>query len=693
VALQLTNYLLGALGLAATIGALAIGAARVRDRLLPGWSGLPARLADSVMVLALLTWVAELIGAVGLLDILPLTAACVAIGLGLRVAVQPSSPAAADPPRAPKVPRAGVLAAGVIAAILFAHWSIGVSESLRGGMTGYDSAWYHMPFAAHFAQTGSTLDFAFVSPRYLAWFYPANSELLHGVGMVFLHRDVLSPLLNLLWLGGCLAAAWCIGRPYGLGPWTVAAVAVLLDAGVMADQAGEARNDTLALFFLLAAVALIVNGAAAAGERRIGSGPLAVAGLSAGLAAGTKLSFIAPVGVLLLGIPAIAAVGRRRSAALAFGAPALAGCAFWYLRNAVVAENPLPWFRAIGPLRLDGPEQGLGGRPQFSILHYVGDGRVWTDWFEPGLAHRLGELWPLVLATAGLAILLCLARGSRPLKLLALAAAAGFTAYLLDGTSAEGPPGAPVGFASSLRHLLPVLCLGLVLLPLTPGLGSRRVRIGVALLLAALLVVADGSGYPWRPWAVALAAAASIAVACVLLFQERSSQSLSRRPALAATLVVLVTAGWFVQRAYLDDRYLGHDFRSPGLNAAFKWASGQREQRIATTLPLQYPLFGADLSNHVSFVGRQHEDAGFTTIRRCRLWRAALEAGGYRFVVTARGSRRGHEHCLARDPRAKPVVRRDRIVVFHLRRRLPPGARSGQFEARPSGGRHQSSHS
>jgi hypothetical protein len=626
-----------------------------------------------VITLGLLIWAAELVGVFGLLETLPLTAVCVATGLGLRLLVRPASPSAFhDPPPAPRVARAGQLAAGAIAAALIAHWSIGVSGALQHGMTGYDSAWYHMPFAAHFAQSGSTLEFAYVSPRYLAWFYPANSELLHGIGIAFLHRDLLSPLLNILWLAGCLSAAWCIGRPYGLGPWTLAAATVLLDAGLMADQAGEARNDTLGLFLLLAAAAFVVN-AAAGRERRIRAGPLAVAGLAAGLAAGTKLTFIAPVAVLLLGIPAIAQAGRRRRAALAFGGPALAGCAFWYLRNAVVAGNPLPWFRALGPLRLDGPEQGLGGRPQFSVLHYVGDGRVWTDWFAPGLTHRLGDLWPLALAAAGLAVIVCVWRGSWPLRVVALAAAAGFVAYLFDGTSAEGLPGAPVGFASSLRHLAPALCLGLVLLPLSPALRSGRGRTGVALLLATLLVAADASGAPWRPWAVGLAAGA-IAVVWVLLFRPGVSDRIRTRPALAVAvslLPVLVAAGWLVQRDYLGDRYLGRDFRSPGLNAAFRWASDQRGQRIATTLPLQYPLFGSDLSNRVGFVGRHHENAGFTGIYACRPWRQALRAGGYGFVVTARGrTHGGHERCLAHHPGARLVLRRDRVAVFRLRHRF-----------------------
>ncbi len=77
----------------------------------------------------------------------------------------------------------------------------------------------------------------------MAWFYPANAELFHAIGMAAFHRDILSPLLNLGWLVGCLFAAWCIGRPYGVAPLSLALAAVALSVPVLADQAGEARND------------------------------------------------------------------------------------------------------------------------------------------------------------------------------------------------------------------------------------------------------------------------------------------------------------------------------------------------------------------------------------------------------------------------------------------------------------------
>ena len=74
--------------------------------------------------------------------------------------------------------------------------------------------------------------------------------------MLAFGRDLLSPLLNLGWFVGCLFAAWCIGRPYRVAPWSLALGAIALSVPALADQAGEARNDIVGIFFLLAAVAV-----------------------------------------------------------------------------------------------------------------------------------------------------------------------------------------------------------------------------------------------------------------------------------------------------------------------------------------------------------------------------------------------------------------------------------------------------
>src|SRR5664279_6041709 len=102
--------------------------------------------------------------------------------------------------------------------------------------------------------------------------------------MLAFGRDVLSPLLNLGWFIGCLAAAWCIGRPYRVAAWSLALAAIALSVPALADQAGEARNDVVGIFFLLAAVAVALNAwpIRDEGERGLPAGALLVVGLAAG---------------------------------------------------------------------------------------------------------------------------------------------------------------------------------------------------------------------------------------------------------------------------------------------------------------------------------------------------------------------------------------------------------------------------
>jgi hypothetical protein len=56
------TYLLSAVLLAALAGSLAFSAYRLRGRLLPSWEGAPARLVEAIAGIAILIWLAELLG-------------------------------------------------------------------------------------------------------------------------------------------------------------------------------------------------------------------------------------------------------------------------------------------------------------------------------------------------------------------------------------------------------------------------------------------------------------------------------------------------------------------------------------------------------------------------------------------------------------------------------------------------------
>src|SRR5215218_7429417 len=399
------RYLLGALEILLLGGFAGLGGSALRRWLLPRFEGAPAGLAAAVLALALLLWPAEALGSFGAFEPVPYLLLVAGVGLLLwRLAPRDGREWGETIPP---------LLALLVAAIAVAHFAVGVKTRLSTGMTGFDSTWYHGPFSAGFFQGGDTWDLHFIAPQFLAWFYPANGEIFHAVGMLAFDRDILSPLLNLGWFIGCLVACWCIGRPYRVAPWSLVLGAIALSVPALADQAGEARNDVVGIFFLLAAVAIAMNG-----EREVRTS--FVVGLAAGLAAGTKLNFLLPAAVLVIGLAVVAPTGLRWRSFGVSALAALAGGGYWYLRNLIHTGNPLPWIHHLGPIDLPAPEQALGGREAHSVLAYLGDSSIWSDWFLPGLHQGLWIAWPLLLVAAVAGLLLCLARGMPTQRVAAL---------------------------------------------------------------------------------------------------------------------------------------------------------------------------------------------------------------------------------------------------------------------------------
>jgi hypothetical protein len=345
--------------------------------------------------------------------------------------------------------------------------------------------------------------------------------------------------------------------------------------------------------------------------------------LAAGLAAGTKLNFLLPGAVLVLGIAFVSRGGRRGRTFVASLLAAAAGGGYWYLRNLAHAGNPLPWVHHLGPVSLPSPGQSLGGREAHSVLGYLSDGGIWSEWFLPGLHSAFWIVWPLLglAALAGLLFSLVPARGSfrtagvrkepRDVALVVagLVGLASALAWLVAPTSASGPDGMPRGFESGLRYLAPALILGLALLPTAAVLRRRLLSLGA-----------------WQ---------SSSAPSTEKLNRNRWGSAGAW--ALAALgVVVMIAVGYPVQRHSLRSRYSDPTFTAPGLNAAFAWARDVSGARIATTSTRQYPLFGTDLTNHVQYLGTERPHGGFEAPTTCRTYRRLLNQGHYDYVVTTR---------------------------------------------------------
>jgi hypothetical protein len=567
---------------------------------------------------------------------------------------------AAAPEGRPHGPSPAALVALAIAVVAIVHFAAGVELRLSTGMTGFDSTWYHGPFAAGFFRSGDTWGLHFIAPQFLAWFYPANSEVVHAIGMVAFGRDILSPLLNLGWFVGCLVAAWCIGRPYRVAPWSLAAVAIALSVPALHDQAGEARNDIAGIFFLLAAVAIALAQRERGSTRQAGTafalGPVVVVGLAVGMAAGTKLNFLLPAAVLTVGVALVAPRGRRWRALVAGGLAALAGGGYWYLRNLAHTGNPLPWVKHLGPITLPAPEQALGGREAHGVFSYLSDGSVWSNWFLPGLHGGLTVFWPLLAIAPIVGLLICIGRRSDPmLRIVAAAGLAAGLAWLIAPTSASGPDGVARGFESGLRYLAPALVLGLAVLP--PALLPWVAR--------------------WRGSPIAQGARSASE------HMGEGRRDRPRGPLALVAVVVLVAAiaiGYPIQRQYLEHRYADPSFTTPGLNAAFAWAQGITNARIATTSTRQYPLYGRDLSNEVTYIGTEQPHGGFTATTTCPQWRHLLNEGDYDYVVTSRDRIEPGKPTYpatahwTQAPGATVVLREPPTMVFKLRAPLDPSA-------------------
>ena len=240
------EYLAGVALLVLVTGSLTVGAVSVRRRVLPGWSGAPARLAEITLALAGFVLASELLGTLGAFDALPLALTSLALGVAPWLWQRRASPVVARVPLAalrPPLPATGL--AAFATALVLAPWLGNTRVALDGGMREQDTLWYHMPFAARFAQEGSVVHLHYVgdtSPSFL----PATSELFHAAGIILFGTDFLSPLLSLAWVSLALLGAWCIGRPAGLGPATLTAAALAVSVPIiLATQAGSAKNDVV----------------------------------------------------------------------------------------------------------------------------------------------------------------------------------------------------------------------------------------------------------------------------------------------------------------------------------------------------------------------------------------------------------------------------------------------------------------
>ncbi len=721
------SYILSAAQLAVLALALGYSAHALRCRLLPAWQGAPARLVEAITGIALLIWLSELLGTISFFYAWTLVASSLILAGAVAWRIRPAqldnpllpgggtvggptpedalatgggggSPAVTGP--AGK--RAMSLIAVAVVAVVVAHWGLTTKDALNRGVFNFDSLWYHLPFAADMAQSHSVTGLHYSDTVFTNWLYPQNSELIHSVGILLTHRDTLSLFINFGWLGVAFLSAWCIGRPYGRSQLSLIAAALVLEAyTLVVREPGAAKNDVATAALLLAAVAILINAwESSSGEGRRRSlplgWPLAAAGLAVGLAAGTKFTVMAVAAVLTLAVVVLAPMGRRWAAAGWWFLPALAGGAFWYLRNLVAVGNPLPQLEHLGPISLPHPERLQTARPDFTVAHYATDTAVWRDYFGPGLHHAFGALWPLLVAGAVLGGLLALIRGrSAIVRWVGGVALFGMLAYAFTPLSAAGAAGAPVAFAINVRYVIPPLLIGLALLPLARGLEGERRQWALLAALLVVLVVTDRSDAvlrdPNRVFGIALAVALVGIPAALLYARGRGAPTAVVGAGFAGLALAIFAIGYPIQRDYLHDRFRNASTATaiPGLNldAAYHWARGTSGLRIGlagTTAEFsQYGFYGADLSNRVVPLGAKGPHGAFNAIPGCGAFRAAVNNANLDYLVTSPFLNFIHPGDPIASPEAGwlrgeratvPIRRSGPVTIWRVRGRLDPSA-------------------
>lgn len=665
---SLGSYIGGCLATVGIVSALALGGYWLRRWIVPEFSGALARLAEATIAVALLIMALQLLGSLSILTFGWTIVGCVAVGLGAALLGWWMAPADAREVSAPRVQTAALLIALGVASWVVAEWTFPAQQSLDFGMFGGDTTWYHMPFSGRIAQEGTIVPLHFTDPlRLAAWFYPGSSELVHGAAIVLFESDWLSPLINLIWLAIGLLAAWCVGRPYKVGPATLVASALVFSAGVMIEtQPGEGRNDIMGLAFLLAFAAFLINGhqrrAPTAGavqdapERDaplLDRGPLVMAGIAAGLAVSVKLPLLAPVGAIAVGMVVVSGAGRRLTTAASIGIPAFVVGGYWYVRAAIhTGGNPIPQI-GWGPLNLPRPDQmPLDPRPRFAVADYLFEPTIYRKWFFPQLDNALGPLFPLILIMAvAAAVYIAVRSRNRILRVLAAAALLTAAVYIVTPLTAAGQEGSPTGFFTNTRYLMPGLLLALALLPIARPLRAPDTRAWQTLLfltgLYAIMVLATPRWYPgYIVGTIFLTLALVWAPAGLGLLRARGRASRMVVGVAAGVVVLLaVVLGRAQEVQYYKNRYtrvtpfLGEG----GPQEAYTFAHDQSEKRIGIAgsgeiFFGQYGFYGRNLDNYVQYIGVPGPDGTYRLPTTCRQFRSQINAGDYDYLITSQNT-------------------------------------------------------
>ncbi len=239
----------------------------------------------------------------------------------------------------------------ILAVVLAALLACAAASGLSAPPRGWDVLTYHLPRAVSWLQHG---DLGAYGPE--AAFYPGNAELLVLMGL-FTGTDRLVPLIQAPFLALAGLALFALARTIGARRWSAAITSLVFVASPMAFfHSTVAKNDLIVTALVLSGVLFLLRSLEPDGKRNTRVWEISLAGLSLGLAAGTKYSILPFVAVLALIVVTLILVRGARLRTRARGdrihgdaartisafAVALAlPSAFWYVRNLLVTGSPV----------------------------------------------------------------------------------------------------------------------------------------------------------------------------------------------------------------------------------------------------------------------------------------------------------------------------------------------------------------
>ena len=589
---------------------------------------------------------------------------------------------------------------GVVLALLL----VSLRDNLTAAPLSVDLLNFHLPVVARWIETGSIWQIDVFLPDVSPGHYPQSGDVILLAAVLPWRNDWLAHLAVFPYWALTGVSVYALARRLRAPApaATVAACLTLVVPALAIPALSAGLVDPVMLFGFATGACFLLR------HRETGSrADLVLAGLGLGLAFGTKWYAVWAVAIVLAVWAGGSLLERRgagavaRDGAVLCGLVALAG-GIWMLRNLVESGNPV-FPVEVSPLGLtifDAPRDTVRESAGFTLLHYVGDAGVWSEFIWPQLRRLLA--WPSILiAVAAFAATAYLTfrpsprlrlrgrTGQEPLPrreilAVALCGIALLFAYLVTPYSAGGPEGYPFLVAADARYAVPALLAGAAAAAaVAPASRVLAVVLGIATPFALI------DGARWSAGGGSEAASVDpltwggvivVAVLAALAwpaFAARASAARTRigstRPALlagaaAVALLLVAVAGRVVEDRYNDHRYTGAD---PALDEFAAAAAEGVDVGLAglwddAGISPVLPAFGPRYGNRVAYVGRDDGDVlrRYTT---APAFAAALERGGYDLLVIGRGRPEAPEVPelrWAEEAGYAPVAESDRLVLL-----------------------------